>query len=234
MHFDKLFFPGYMKDGNGTFIEEIYPNFLTTGSTIVDIGGGSQPIVTQKIKDRFELTVIGIDIDEDELNKSPDGIYDRKICADITVINGAEDIADLIICQATLEHVRNNRESIRNISRMMKSNGKIILFIPCRNAVFARLNLLLSQGLKEKILFAIYPEKEEHQGFPAFYDLCTPGMMIEEFERNGVSVEPTCFWTSSYFSFFFPLYVIWRLYTVIARRLLGHNYCETFILVGQK
>lgn len=232
--FDQLL-PAQMSiDGNRDFIGSLVPKYLAHGQTIYDIGGGKNPYLAVSEKERLNARVIGIDIDESELTHAPQYAYDAYEVADIADFMGAAD-ADLVICQATLEHVQNVAGAFSAIASILKINGKALIFVPSRNAVFARLNLILPQRLKEKILYTVFPHTERDQGFVAFYDQCTP----KQFRKlAGLSnmrvVEERVYYKSSYFSFFFPLYFLWRLWTLIGRAIWKEQAAETFCMVLEK
>src|SRR5262249_9719381 len=65
--------------------------------------------------------------------------------------------ADLVICQAVLEHVADTGSAMSCIASMLKPGGVALLFIPSRNAAFARLNLALPSGFKRALLHGLYP-----------------------------------------------------------------------------
>ncbi len=70
-----------------------------------------------------------------------------------------------MICQALLEHVPSTERAFRAIGSLLKPGGLALIFAPSRNAVFARLNLLLPQRLKRAILFAVFPESRYRDGY---------------------------------------------------------------------
>jgi 2-polyprenyl-6-hydroxyphenyl methylase/3-demethylubiquinone-9 3-methyltransferase len=112
----------------------------------------------------------------------------------------------------------------------------VAIFVPSRNAVFARLNLLLPEPIKRFILFRIFPHKASgHEGFKAYYDRCTPRDFKAMAFRHGFKVDLERFYfTSSYFSFFTPLYVLWRLWLLMFHRIAGDQAAETFVMVLRK
>ena len=101
--------------------------------------------------------------------------------------------------------------------------------------MYARLNLLLPQELKQRILFTVFPHTRRDQGFPAFYDRCTPAGFDRMSRRHGLATElRRIYFQSDYFRFFFPLHAAWRLWTLCFRRIAGAQAAETFTLVLRK
>ncbi len=175
-----------------------------------------------------------MDIDNEELTQAPPGSYDGIICADITRYDGCSD-ADLVICQGLLEHVDDTEAAFRAISSIVKSGGLALIFVPSRNAIFARLNIMLPQSLKETILYSIHPRTRRNQGFPAYYDRCTPLEFKELASSNGLSlVEQRLYYRNFYFSFFFPFHLIWRIWAMLFYFFDKEQSAETFSLVLRK
>lgn len=221
-------------DGNRTFREEVIPSLIRPNITIYDVGGGSQPCISAKQKAAHNVKLVGLDISAEELEAAPKGIYDEKIVADLASYRGNGD-ADVIVCQAVLEHISDNQSSIRSLAEILKPGGELYVFVPSRNAVFARLNMIMPQRWKEKILYTLLPHTEDHQGFPAFYDHCTPSSMSRLIEASGMEVKRIeRFWISSYFKVFFPAFLLWRLWQSCTYLFLRGDAAETFILVAKK
>ena len=233
--FDKTFLPpSYITDGNNDFVENVVPAHLLHGMKIYDVGGGKRPYLAVERKASLSAYVVGVDISQHELDCAPAGAYDETICADISQLKGSGD-GDLVICQAVLEHVRDTEGAKRSIASLLKPGGKALIFVPSRNAVFARLNLILPQQLKRWILYTIYPSKRYAQGFPSFYHRCTPSEFVAMAASNGLDkVHAHYYYTSSYFSFLFPLYVLWRAWVVLFKAFAGYQASETFSLVFVK
>ena len=62
--------------------------------------------------------------------------------------------------------------AISTLGKMVKSRGCLYIKVPCKTALFARLNRILPESLKVRLLKALFPSKVG-DGFPAFYDRCT-------------------------------------------------------------
>jgi SAM-dependent methyltransferase len=133
-------------------------------------------------------------------------VYDEKICADITRYWGRAD-ADLVVCQALLEHVKDSQAAISAIASILKPGGTALIFLPSRNAILAGINLLLPQELKRKILHSVFPSTARDQGFLAYYDHCTPRDFRRISAGSGLAVDVcTPHFRSSYFTFSFRLH----------------------------
>jgi SAM-dependent methyltransferase len=233
-HFDRLLPDEFQIDGNRDFLNVMLPLYLQRGMRIYDVGGGKNPVVSAQLKTELGLTIIGLDIDKAELLGAPPGIYDGTICTDILTYRGRGD-ADLVICQALLEHVIDTDRALAAISSVLKPGGRALIFVPCRNAVYARLNLLLPEKLKRSLLFGVFPETRRDHGFPAYYNQCTPASFNEMGLRSGlITVSRRLYFSSNYFRFCLPLHALWRLWLLLFRYLAGSEAAETFAAVFQK
>lgn len=233
--FDRVFMPAsFCVGGNRDFTEHVVPRHLRKGMRVVDVGGGKRPCLARTEKERLALTVVGMDIDAAELAKAPRGSYDREICADIGMYKGDGD-ADLVICQAVLEHVTDTEQALRSMASCLKCGGKALLFVPSRHAAYARLGMILPERLKRWIIRRMMPESAHMRGFKAYYDRCTPRQFRAMAERCGFEVEEVkCYYTSSYFSHFFPAHVVWRLWIGFFYFVCRENAAETFTLALRK
>lgn len=233
--FDSLL-PAHLRlDGNGTFLREVMPQAVGQGDLVYDLGGGSRPWLSAERKAALQAHVVGLDIDADELAAAPPGSYDQAIAANLCTFTGKGD-ADVVICQATLEHVPDAAGAIRAIATTLKPGGRAFIFAPCRNAIFARLNLILPEGFKQRLLGTLFPAKAQgHDGFKAYYDHCTPSQIAALAQANGLEVElRRLFWISSYFTIFTPAFVIWRLTQLLLWVVLRDDAAESFIFVLRK
>ncbi len=234
LRFDGLLPEGFRLDGNREFLDTLVPAFVQPRTVVYDVGGGKNPVVAPQRKAELGLRVIGLDIDGEELASAPAGAYDQTVCADISAYRGSGD-GDLVICQALLEHVRDTGATLRAISSLLKPGGRALIFVPSRNAVYARLNLLLPEALKRKILFAVFPNMRRDHGFPAFYDRCTPAEFVGMAAQHSLVTEDCrLYFQSDYFRFCFPLHAAWRLWVLLFRLFAGRQAAETFTLILRK
>ena len=112
---DRLLPDEFRIDGNQDFIHSFAIPFLTRGAVVYDVGGGKQPMISVASKKALGIQVIGVDIDENELRAAPAGAYDSVVCCDLADYQGEGD-ADVVLCQALLEHVADTASALRATS----------------------------------------------------------------------------------------------------------------------
>jgi 2-polyprenyl-6-hydroxyphenyl methylase/3-demethylubiquinone-9 3-methyltransferase len=219
---DRLLPVEYRVDGNSDFKSQFAPRFVRLGALTYDVGGGKRLFFSALEKESHQLRVVGVDIDAQELARAAPGCFDNLICADVTQYTGNAD-GELVVCCTLLEHVKNTDAAIACIASLLKKDGIALIFVPSRRALFAKLNLLLPERLKRWLLFSIFPETSPKQGFPSYYDRCSPEEMQRLCQKHWLTViEAKYYFVSSYFSFFFPLYLLWRAWILSARWLCGN------------
>jgi len=232
--FDQLLPRSFRIDGSKDFKQRIVPSYLRPGLVVYDIGGGARPCVDLETKRRLGLKVTGVDIEDEQLAKAPRGLYDRTIVTDITTYQ-EQNAADLVVCKSTLEHVRNTETALATMARLLNPGGTLLVFVPSRNALYARLNVLLPQRVKMRLLSAFMPDRADHLGFPAMYDHCTPRDFCRFAANYGLQIkELRPYYISSYFSVVFPVYVLWRVWILAYRAVAREHAAESFVLIACK
>ena len=231
---DRLLPHRFRIDGNRDFIHSFAAPFLTPGALVYDVGGGKQPMITVESKKELGIRVVGVDIDENELRLAPSGAYDSVVCCDITHYRGRGD-ADVVLCQALLEHVADTASALRAIESILKPGGVALLFVPSANAVYARLNRFIPESLKRAILFCLFPAAAKAQGFRAYYDRCTPrGIRLMAGDLGLLTESLRLYYRSDYFAFVAPLYALWRAWTLAFYAIDREQAAETFSVALRK
>ncbi len=232
--FDLILPVKFRLDGNEFFNSNFTPKYLHKEQLVYDIGGGKTPYFSKSIKDRYALNIVGLDIDRNELDQAQEGIYDRVIVSDIAIFNGSGD-GDLVICEAVLEHVEDVNSAIGAISSCLKPGGIALIFVPSRNALFSRLNLILPESLKREILKLIFDKKYDLHGFKSYYNNCTPKQFKKIAKKNNLNlIEESHHYISVYFQVFLPIYIIWRVWILLFYLFKRENAAETFCMAFQK
>ena len=233
-HFDLLLPEEFRIDGNRDLLDHSVPEHWRPGKLIYDVGGGQNPILGGERKTELRLRIIGLDFDAQELAAAPESCCDDTICCDISRYRGDGE-ADLVICRALLEHVPDTNRAMPAIARVLKPGGRALIFVPSRNAVYTRLDLVLPGGLKRRILRGIFPKMRRDHGFPAYYNGCTPARLERMAQDHGLVRERRrLYFPSAYFSFCFPLHALWRLWLLFFRILAGVEAAETFSVVFRR
>jgi len=232
--FDSRLSEKFRTDGMRDFMDSFVPRYLEAHLRVYDVGGGKNPAIDLPTKAGLGITLVGLDIDEDELSQAAHGVYDETICADITEYEGRQD-ADLVVCKAVLEHVVSVERALASISSILKIGGRAIIFVPSRNAVYSRLNLILPQDLKVKLLSLFNPDGVGAEGFPAYYDRCTPKDFSTIASCYGMEViESRLYFSSGYFSYFFPAHLLWRVWLLCFYWLRREQAAESFSMAFEK
>ena len=232
--FDAVLPEKFRVDGHTHFRKEFAPPHIPEGALVYEVGGGKHPLHSREEKTLRGLRIIGLDIDHGELICASCGAYDETIRADITEYRGRAD-ADAVICRAMLEHVIDTPAAFAGLASILKKGGVALLFTPSRNALYARVNLLIPERLKRNLLRFFYPELAEKSGFPGRYYRCTLPEFEEMAHGQGLSViQKKAYYYSKYFSFFAPLHVLWRAWLWIFFLLARERAAETFSLALRK
>jgi 2-polyprenyl-3-methyl-5-hydroxy-6-metoxy-1,4-benzoquinol methylase len=232
--FDALLPEYYRVDGNRDFKERFAHSFIHGGIRLVDVGGGKRPFLNAEKKTALGIYVTGIDISQRELDSAPPGAYDATVCTDIATYRGNCD-ADVLVCQAVLEHVRDVKGAFAAFASILKPGGVALVWVPSRYSIFSLLNLLFPESLKQKLLFSIFPNTKEAQGFPSYYDQCTPARFRKLAQEHGFIIEcERLYYSNKYFYFFAPLHIAWRAWLAGFRTLFGESAAETFSLALRK
>ena len=233
-NFDAMLPKKFRVDGHTHFRKEFAPPHIPEGALVYEVGGGKHPLHSREEKTRRCLRIIGLDIDHGELICASCGAYDETIRADITEYRGRAD-ADAVICRAMLEHVIDTPAAFAGLASILKKGGVALLFTPSRNALYARVNLLIPERLKRNLLRFFYPELAEKSDFPGRYYRCTLPEFEEMARGQGLAViQKKAYYYSKYFSFFAPLHVLWRAWLWVYFLLARERAAETFSLALRK
>jgi SAM-dependent methyltransferase len=150
-----------------------YENILETcraslpqGSTIIELGGGANPSLSQdQVKD---FTYIVVDISKEELDKAK-GIHFQKISADISK-EKLSIRADFIFSKMLLEHIPNPQKFHEAIFELLKKNGIALHFYATLYSPASIINLFFPESISRKILYLVQKRNWEVEGkFPAYY-----------------------------------------------------------------
>ena len=233
---DRVLFPeSWRKNADYDFKRRVVPELLQARMHVWDVGCGSRPLIERTIKESLGLRVTGLDINSSELALMGPGLCDDTVVADLCTFRG-DGSADLVLCRTVLEHVADADRAIAGLASIVRPGGMIAICVPCRNALFARLNLLLPESAKRWLLYWVWPQKADgHNGFPARYDRCTAKDFYTLAKAHGLQLhELRTYWTTSYFMFLLPVWGFWRTWQLVARAVVGDQAAEGFVLIAKR
>ncbi len=84
----------------------------------------------------FSGKVFGADLIHEHLRRIPAAKNTYRTCSSLEAPAFRSAAFDFIICIETLEHVRNDEQTIREFRRLMKSGGTLILSVPYKGFPF--------------------------------------------------------------------------------------------------
>lgn len=197
---------------------------------VVDIGAGrTTPYVVAASSE-----LIGIDILREDLDANR-SLTQRVVC-DIVSDGIPREVqsAGLITSRMVLEHVPNLDWFAREVCGALAPGGRTIHLFAGRYSLFAILNRLLPESVSRRILFALRPESVEVGGFHTFYDRTHVKAAESVFRSAGmVGIETdVSYEVSQYFRFFFPLFVLARLWETVLHRLTLKNLGSFVLLIA--
>ena len=102
--------------------------------TFVDIGCGTGAML-QSARDRGAKRLIGTEINQASLGECSragiaDALYNADLCDESLPKELKNCQADVVFCNQTLEHLHKPNEAIKNISRILKKGGILLISVP--------------------------------------------------------------------------------------------------------
>lgn len=159
---------------------------LNSKSSLLDYGCGSG-ILSKRISDQFNLQVKGIDISEQSINfanknYSNDSISFERIKNTKNFLK--RESFDFIISLDVLEHIFNQKKMVYEISRLLKNNGKLLIYTLNKNDKYSL------DWLWEKLGIDIYKRAMHKRSlFVNINSLCTwlkdSGLVIKDKKYYG-------------------------------------------------
>ncbi len=206
-----------IKKKNQAILEKYFPNhiwpdvayknkikdFASSGIHIGHLGCGKD------FKRVYEVTsgavVIGIDLDLESLREYKTG---QKIKADLENLPIKDNFFDLLISEFVFEHIENPEKVIRECSRILKKNGKIIFLTVNKFSIFGVLSLLTPHWFHRLIRGRMLDPKFREDVFRTYYRLNSARKIKKLFEMYGFKEIEMSFLESewSYFDRYPALY----------------------------
>ena len=177
-------------------------NELDGGARLVlEVGGSDRPLLEKG----GTMHYVGLDIED---VGDPGRIYDEFRAQSVEEpISGK---FDLIFSMTLMEHVPDNRLSMRNMYQALEPGGSMHHYVPSAYHPYAILLRIMGVRLQNLLIDYVKPEYAAKTGYPTYFSYCTVPAMRDLLEKTGfcdIDIEAG-YRANDYFSFFLPLYVL--------------------------
>jgi SAM-dependent methyltransferase len=105
-------------------------------SNILEIGCSGGLLYSMLVKNGFS-SLTGIDISENAINLCKERGLTNTYVMDGANTEFEDDKFDIIIASDVLEHIHDDKSAIHEWKRILKPNGKLILFVPALNSLWS-------------------------------------------------------------------------------------------------
>ncbi|WP_374157613.1 methyltransferase domain-containing protein [Mycobacterium sp. G7A2] len=202
--------------------------------SVLDVGAGKKWHFNPSLK-TSRMQLIGFDIDLSEM--SGNSLLDQKICGDACEGLGVPpESVDLIMGRAVIEHLHDNASFLAAANRALREGGRLIVTFPSRYATFAVLNRILPRKISQWLLRRLVPNSAGVLGFEAFYDRTTHREFGTMLRNAGFEIEEeyASYFSSSYYRFFVPLFIIGLTYDYICYAIGNPRFASYLMFVARK
>jgi len=100
---------------------------------VLEIGCGIGTMTNLLLSDRKVTRITGLDIDKSNIELFKKNITSKKaIIKNINIENTTKNLGayDSAVCINVLEHIKDDDRTIKNINKVLKKNGKLIMILP--------------------------------------------------------------------------------------------------------
>ncbi len=191
---------------------------------ILEAGGNDRPMLSRGD---------GLRIDGLDIANSPAcaAVYDDFLVQSIE--SPIPKRYEQIISMTLLEHVPDNRSSIREIFAALVPGGRTHHYIPSKGHPYAIVLRLVGPRLQKKLISLLRTDADASvSGFPTFFDHCSVPEMRRLFVASGftdVRVQPF-YRANDYFAFFVPAFVLVTAFENLARTLGWTYFASGFVI----
>jgi SAM-dependent methyltransferase len=208
------------------------------GQVVLDVGGGKECPFLPFLQAPATHLIIALDLSEEELRRNPR--LGEKVVADATARGFPlrDGATDLVVSRAVLEHIRDSTAFFENCARVLRPGGVMVHAFSGRFAPFALMNRAVPNWLTRRLIGYLHPEwrEEANYGFLAFYHRCYFSAIKELLDRFGFENIrfDLLYYQSTYFDFFFPLFILMVLYDWTASALGIRNLASGIVVTAER
>ncbi len=149
----------------GSYIRNLeLPKLFKLGELVLDIGCGDG-VVGDFLQKKVGVQVIGIDISEQAVKKARDKGIDAKVYNIEQRFPFADNTFDKVFWGDNIEHLFNPKQTIKEIKRVLKKEGKLILSCPNMGYWRYRIHYFLNGSLPDTEWTGLAPWAWSHIRF---------------------------------------------------------------------
>jgi len=123
----RFYGPSALGELERRFLEAI-ESLMRPGDRVLDAGCGSGRLFTYDVRGRASL-IVGVDLSSD-VAQNPN--IDWPLRASLTALPFASETFDLIICKHVLEHLAEPEPAFRELARVLRPQGRLLVLTPHR------------------------------------------------------------------------------------------------------
>jgi SAM-dependent methyltransferase len=175
----------YPSDFRGMYqrFEEVIREYVADGSLVLDAGCGSGRIFRYDVGSTGVL-IVGVDVTT-QLRDNPN--IQRPVLGDVQVLPFADASFEVVLTSHVVEHLPRPAEAFREMARVLKPDGRLLLLTPNRFHYVPLLAGILPHRLH--VRFNRSRGVGERDIFPTVYRANTAGRLRRLLESAGLSVE---------------------------------------------
>jgi SAM-dependent methyltransferase len=179
----------------GRVTRPLLERYLPTGGVAVDLGCGSG--TTVKEMSARAATAIGVDVDDSSFGKHPElsvvaagerDLDDRRgaflVRASLNEVPVRDESVDFVTSRWVFEHLEDPSAAVREIRRILKPGGVVLLVVPNRFHPGIFVSSLLPLRAKQ-VLLRSSSAVEEEMVLPTYYRINSGRSLDRHFERAG-------------------------------------------------
>lgn len=153
------------RGGFGSYVRNLeLPKFFNAGELVLDIGCGDGT-VAEFLQKSAKVRIFGIDISEEAVKKAKNKGIDARVSSSEQRFPFKDNSFDKVFWGDNIEHLFNPMITIKEIKRVLKKSGKLILSCPNMGYWRYRIHYLLNGGLPDTEWTGLSPWEWSHIRF---------------------------------------------------------------------
>jgi len=192
-------------------------------SDLLEAGGIDRPLLEKSSKYNY----VGLDIESKERCYD---IYDEFLVQSIE--NKLDGSYDIIISKTLLEHVQDNRASVKVMFDALNAGGVMHHYVPSKWHPYSIALRIIGPRLQNKLIPLLRPAAVGVTGYPAFFNYCSVAEIKRLCDNTGfIDVDILAFYRANdYFAFFLPLFVLDTAFENFCRIFNISFFCSGFVV----